>query len=290
MAQVPKALKTPHRKSSFFGHNNYILACDYNNSLELSTNNSKYRWLVDTGATLSAVKFETVQHLNLPIHKERINIKGIGGRLNTEGYVYIPFTLCDIEINHKFYVLKNLPCTHDGIIGQDFLIKYNCIINYENNQLTLKHAGIEQSLPLDMGKLGFNNYVVIPPRCEKIFEINFELKDDYVILPKELCEGVFIAGSICKPKNGKILIQLLNTRETEVGLSYFQPDFNRLSEYHICCFDKQESDGERVRKLLSLLKLNHLNEEENISIQNICAKYSDVFYLPGDKLGTCNLY
>lgn len=42
--------------------------------------------------------------------------------------------------------------------------------------------------------------------------------------------------------------------------------------------------------MLSLLDLSHLNKEERTSIQNICAKFGDVFHLPGDKLTTSNVY
>lgn len=39
-----------------------------------------------------------------------------------------------------------------------------------------------------------------------------------------------------------------------------------------------------------MLNLKDLNREEQISIENICAKFPDVFHLPGDKLGTTNMY
>lgn len=42
--------------------------------------------------------------------------------------------------------------------------------------------------------------------------------------------------------------------------------------------------------MFSKINLNHLNDEERLSIQQICAKFSDVFYLPNDKLTTTNLY
>lgn len=41
---------------------------------------------------------------------------------------------------------------------------------------------------------------------------------------------------------------------------------------------------------MNLLNFDHLNSEETSSIQNICAKFSDVFHLPNDKLSTTNLY
>lgn len=246
--------------------------------------------LVDTGASMSVIKYDVIRDRNIPIHSKRVAVNGIGGTSYTEGYVYIPVTLCGIEFKHKFYVLKNLPCIQDGLIGQEFLTNYNCVLNYENNTFTLNSFDKPITLSLGLGKLGKNTFIKVPPRCEKFFQIDSYLNESHVIFPRELCEGVFIAGSICQPKEGKIFIQILNTRETEINLSYFRPEIDLLSNYNICSFNKENLDGKRVRKLLSLIKLNHLNKEESISIQSICAKYADVFFLPGDKLGTCNLY
>lgn len=94
-----------------------MFVCDYDNSVELTVQGAKYRWLVDTGASLSAVKLEAIQSWNLPIHPEHITVKGLCGRLETEGFVYIPLSIYDKVLTHKFYVFKNLPCIHDGIIG-----------------------------------------------------------------------------------------------------------------------------------------------------------------------------
>lgn len=58
----------------------------------------------------------------------------------------------------------------------------------------------------------------------------------------------------------------------------------------MCSFEGDTINSERVKQLFSILKLNHLNKEEQLSIESICAKYSDIFFLPGDKLGVSNLY
>lgn len=224
------------------------------------------------------------------MHKECINVNGIGGQLQTEGFVYISLSIKGQEFKHKFYVLRHLPCSSDGIIGQDFLKQYNGVVNYENNTLTLSYLQQKYSLPLTMGSLGNNNFLKIPARCEKIFKVKTSITEECVVAAQELCKGVFIAGSICKPSEGHISIQILNTRDNEVGLSYFRPEIDKLADYSICSFEKNSNiDGSRVRQMFQLLKLDHLNKEERTSIQNICAKFSDIFYLPGDNLTTTNL-
>lgn len=87
------------------------------------------------------------------------------------------------------------------------------------------------------------------------------------------------------------MIQILNTRETQVDINYFRPEVHLLSDYKICNFERNcNIDSDRVRILLNLMNFDHLNSEETSSIQNICAKISDVFHLSNDKLSTTNLY
>lgn len=156
------------------------------------------------------------------------------------------------------------------------------ILSNDNNNVKLSMIN---------GTLGKTNFLSIPPRCEKIFQIDCTSKNACVVLPDEIGNGIFLAGSICKPVNGKIHIQILNTRETQVNLNYFRPEIHKLSEYKICNFERNNNiNGDRVRTMFAHLNLSHLNEEESKSIQNICAKFSDIFHLPNDKLTTTNLY
>lgn len=277
---------------SFFVHN-CIFSCNSSNHVKLNLNNVSKKWLIDTGASLSAVKYETIISHRIPIIKHNICIKGIGGQLNTEGFVYLNLVANGMEFSHKFYVLRHLPCLHDGIIGQDFLRQFNCIINYELNNISLSslNSDSKTTLPLGLGTFHDSSYLILPPRCEKIFYVDTILKEECIIKSKELCEGVYLAGGICKPCNGKIPIQLLNSREDQVCLSYFSPEFECLDDYDMCTYDKSEYiDSERVRQLFSLLDFGHLNVEERRSVQNICAKFCDIFYLPGDKLSVSNIY
>lgn len=247
--------------------------------------------LIDSGASLSALKYETIRNMNLPIQHEYLTINGIGGEVQADGYVYVSLNINGKVFRHKFYVIKFLPCNQAGIIGRDFLYEYKAILNFENNTLALSNCDDQVCIKMNPGSLGNNTFLSIPPRCEMTFYIDSVIKEDCVVLPKELCEGVFMAGSICKPNQGKIRILILNTRESQVNLNYFRPEVESFSDYSILHFEKHNNiDADRVKKLFSLLQLEHLNKEERTSIRNICAKFSDIFQLPGDKLTTTKIY
>lgn len=73
-------------KTSFFGIN-AILSGGKTITLELKTNNIKCSWLIVTGATISAVKYSYIKNQNVPITRDSMIIKGIGGNLESIGYV-----------------------------------------------------------------------------------------------------------------------------------------------------------------------------------------------------------
>lgn len=254
--------------------------------------NKECFWLLDTGASISAVRSQAVSEF-AEVHCDNILINGIGGKIYSKGYVYLDLQLHDGSIyQHKFYLFDKLPCKGDGIIGLDFLTKFNTKIDLENSYLRLKHNKTYCDLPIFTSPKVSTSYITIPARSESIHYIQLKEKvtEDCVIYPKELQENIFLAGLIVKPKNNVIPIQILNTSEQSMSIPIFQPDIHPLKDYKICTFSKTNANAERARTLLQLLKLDHLHSSERSSIASLCSKYSDIFHLPGDKLTTTNIY
>ena len=52
--------------------------------------------------------------------------------------------------------------------------------------------------------------------------------------------------------------------------------------------EKNEQKLSRGERVIASLREDELNEEEKKSLREICFKYQDVFYLPGDKLSCTN--
>lgn len=264
------------------------------NQVEFYVNGKKLKFLVDTGASLCAIKFECLDSKQQVINN-KIKISGVGGNLTSGGYVNLLLVKDRVQFKEKFHILQNLSFKADGIIGENFLSKYNAIINYENSTLCLKNLDKIISVPLQLSSYinedeNYSNNLNISPRCETIHWISTNLKDDCVILAKELCEGVFMAGSIARPQNGRIPVKILNTTEDEVKITDLKPEVHDLREYEYCKFEDRSSSPHRVKTLFELLKFHDLTKEEQISIENICAKFPDVFHLPNDKLSVANLY
>ncbi|KAG7301395.1 hypothetical protein JYU34_014336 [Plutella xylostella] len=172
-----------------------------------------------------------------------------------------------------------------------FYLSIKCHLNFESNTITLDNLNSTITVPITLGINGnTDNYLLIPPRSESVHFVQTCMTEDCVIFPMQLCEGVFLGGVIATPRDGKIPIQILNTRDDEVKLSNFNRNIRKLNDYTACSFSEVKVNADRVKKLFSELKLNNLNEEELTEIENICAKFSDIFHLTGDKLTTTNVY
>lgn len=274
-------------RTSFFGTKNIILSCNNVGYVNIKSHNHySYQLLVDTGASISVIKYKQILDQNIPIHIEKTLVNGIGGKVQAIGYAYLRLVIGNQTLQHKFYVFKTLPCKGSGILGQDFLSKYKSVLNYGNQTLLLWNNNSKVSLPLIMT----NNHFNIPARSESIHFIRTCEIEECVVNGTELRKGIFVANTLVKPTNGKIPIRILNTTETDLVLTTISPTLYKASEYDVCSFQETNNNADRVRKVFASLSLKHLNKEEQLSIESICAKYADIFFLPGDKLGTTKLY
>lgn len=271
--------------------NSFIFACKSSSKfVNFYTNKQKYVLLLDTGASISVLKEEVLPR-ECQICYDQLEVNGIGGKIKSSGYVNLDIHAFNGDkFQNIFYVFRNLPIAVDGILGIDFMTKYEAKIDLGKNLLTLKSEGKYYTLPIH-NKLENSNSLVIPPRSETIHYVYLDkdMKDDCFVSPREITKDVFLAGAIARPKNKRIPIKILNTSEEEVKLNDLNIDIESINDYNILKFNSCGSNYERAESLWNLINLQNLNKEERESVEKICAKYSDIFFLPGDKLETANI-
>lgn len=256
------------------------------------------KFLLDTGASISIINNHIVKSSTARYNESTI-IHGIGGKVESKCFSYIPLrSESGFVFYHKLRLFDNMPCAADGIIGLDFLRTYNANINVPTNRLTLQCNNRTCTLLINtsyINKVQSDDYLTAPARCESIHyvHINKNIYKDCVIHAKQLGENIFMAASIVKPIRGKIPIKILNTGENSIDIPKIDlisnDDLDYFENYDVCSFNKSEQGVERVKKLLPQLKLTHLNNNDRKQIEIICAKYADIFFLEGDKLGTANV-
>lgn len=135
----------------------------------------------------------------------------------------------------------------NGILGNDFLIKYGARIDFEASTLTLENVQERTKTYL---KNTSSEILSVPPRSEYITFIKTDVcsEHDYVILPNEIAKNVFIAATIVRSKKGKIPVRILNTREENVSIKQFKPVMKPLSEFLM--LEKTDFDINGSQKLL----------------------------------------
>lgn len=62
------------------------------------------------------------------------------------------------------------------------------------NTFSLYYIDEYYTIPLELGKQTKNNYITVPPRCEKIFYVDTKMSEDCVIVWKELCQLYLLQG------------------------------------------------------------------------------------------------
>jgi hypothetical protein len=97
--------------------------------------------LIDTGAQLSFLKYNSIKNKNKIDNKYSTNFRGILSCIKShtlgtiESGIYIHNTFCP----HEFHVISDQTTigTADGILGSDFLIKYKSILDYDKKELRI---------------------------------------------------------------------------------------------------------------------------------------------------------
>jgi len=103
----------------------------------------------------------------------------------------------------------------------------------------------------------------------------------------ELLPGVFLAASLTMGENGVCVTSIANTNEQDQVMTLLPVDLDIPNESEsslsLALSAVDASDSTLVR-LRNLLRLQHLNGEERVSIVGICEEFYDIFHLPYDKL------
>lgn len=242
--------------------------------------------LLDTGASVSVIFANYVKH-KLPINTDKkIKINGIAGSTVSLGSANILLDINNVQINHEFLVVNDFGNGMHGVIGSDFFIKYSATIDYEKFEFSFWSGSRKICVPL---KSNCDYYMSIPPRCEITKYCWVDSEEDCVVIPGELCEGVYVAGVLVRPNNRMIPVRVLNVNEREIKIRNFKPVVEKLTDYEVCKFGNTDLSVSRVDRLLPQINVESLNVEEESSIQKICAKFADVFHMEEDPLTVTNI-
>lgn len=256
------------------------------NFVKCVINNSEFLFLIDTGASVSLIFDKYVNKHNVDI-SQKIRLNGIGNNsIDALGEVKIMLGINGVKIKHRFKVVKEFGNRMHGILGSDFLAEHCANIDYEHFLLSMSVKGERISVPMVSD---CDIFTIIPPRCEIVKYFYVNSMDDGVIPQQEICNSVFVAGSLVRPKDNMIPVKFLNVSEKEIKIRNFSPLVEKLADYVVCSFGNSDISVRRVDELLAKIRLENLNKEERLSVAKICAKFADVFHLENDPLTVANI-
>lgn len=193
-------------------------------------------------------------------------------------------------LNNKFFIVEDdFPIPTDGIIGRDILTKYICKIDFETFTITFNINGNEFILPMNTRPV-CQVSKILPARSEIIFPIDINIKEDSLVLNKELAHGVFLASCLI-PAHGVAHVKILNTTDKTIEIDKIDCEVHPLKDYNICYGKKSEPENkDRLEALLNELYIGATDPYAISSITNICKEFNDIFHLSEEKLSVNNFY
>lgn len=237
------------------------------------------KFMIDTGSTRSFINPEKAfEYFASNLISEPFEVISTHTRSQHDGVIRIPLmpTFNSREC-HKFYVYEVAP-GYDGLIGSDLLTKLGAVIDLKNR--TLK----TQTTDIPIIHRSPDYLLKLPPRSELRVRVPTDLYcGDAILNFTEFCKGVRMPDAIVTCSKGYATTVIQNALDEELDLKITAPfnttDFVETSELYNTNDKTSATDLDTLlRQNLSKLRLDHMNEEERISIVELCHEYKDIFY------------
>jgi len=267
--------------------------------------------MIDTGAAPNLIKKKCL-HPEIRVRKDRsILLSGItDGNIETLGSVSVEYKGHPVTLQ---VVKDDFPISQEGILGSDFL-RNATAIDFVKKSILWQDTIIPFSQ---------HSTVTIPSRSRVAIPMriaNQNVSEGYV--PRiHVCDSVYLGNALVANRNGRAFIGAVNTgevdREIEIPMVQLEEvetisarrpndasSFERTNPVsksgnsngethehvsHVASIStKNAPKQERACRIKSLLRLNHLNDEEELHVNKLIEEYNDLFQLPDDALGYTN--
>lgn len=251
------------------------------------------RLLIDTGANQSFISPDAVRRYfpNIQCNYTPFEVTNIHATTKNDYSITLP---CFSEFNEKNDITLFIYKFHDffdGLIGYDLLENLESSIDLKNKILITRYS----TNPLRMyDSRNCNLYEdIIPANSSKLLRLPINFHDNDVFVEDQFISNCLIRDCITSVKNSRGIVEVINPTRFDVVFSMDRPIDAKL--YNIQCSNsdtnyENEREQQRCRttEVLSRLRTDHLNPEERANLENLCAQYSDVFYVEGEPLSFTN--
>lgn len=250
---------------------------------------TKNIYLLDTGATISILKINKLMPNSFINKNFKCKISGISdSHVTSYGISKKNLYIDNIVLEHQFHIVDtHFPVPACGILGLDFITKYNCILDYGDQwKLIIKPTNISKNLILPIHNAPSEDCLTLPARCEVIRHINLNINQKEVLIPnQQIGEGIYIGRTIVSKDNA--YVRIINTTNENKILYNVKINTENLEDYII--YNLNEYENTHRDKIIEKIK-NNCPPFANTNLTKLCTDFSDVFALDSDKVTVNNFY
>lgn len=201
----------------------------------------------------------------------------------------LTITIQNVNFKHKFHIVTDdFLIPSNGIIGKDFLKRFNCLIDYGEMTFTIRKTDtIPVQIPIKSELI--HGVSVLPQRCEtfRIFHIK-STKFPCVIETQEIDENVVVPMSIVHQP--EVCLRVLNTNDEIKMINTENLKHSSIENFHFFKpLPRVTFTSERLNKLQNTLK-RKVPECMRNKLINLCMEFADIFHVDGDKATVNNFY
>lgn len=243
-------------------------------------NNRFLKFLIDTGSNKSFINPSLIETNRIkpikPIEiKTAFNTHIIDQQITING-------LAEFKTNEPIqFLLFNFHNYFDGLIGLELLQQLKIKLDFNNSTLEIRDG---TQIPLMFKPNFMSTIYTVPPQNKIIAHLPVDIENgDIHIKPLEINRNLLIPEGIYQSKNWYSFIEVTNYSDEPQNFVIEQPikverlDSNQFSEIHNFSI-KSEIENPSDIDIIELIRIDHMNLEEKITIQKICKKFEDLFY------------
>lgn len=104
------------------------LSCVY-----LKINGVSLKFLVDSGASISLIKFSKLPKFANIFQINRMTLYGVNGKNDNRGLVHLDVCVNEFKKEQRFCVIDEIKCDVNGILGGDFMRDIGGQIDFMND-------------------------------------------------------------------------------------------------------------------------------------------------------------
>lgn len=245
--------------------------------------------LLDTEAHVTILKYACISDPSMIDTTDKVWLSGITHeRTPSIGSIKMNLIFEHLSIEHRVHIVgDDFPIPSHGMLGKDFTVPYNCILDYGQMVFTVQPKGVLPACISIQHEI-IKNLSVLPPRSEtfKMFRIKSE-QYPCIVESQSIAENVWVPTTVIHQP--ETWIRVLNVNNE---LQYVQTDrlqVQPIDNFHILkCNSSHEPNGRR--ELLRNTLKSKIPKHAQDKLMPMCEEFGDIFHLTGDKLTTNNFY